>query len=659
MKDEEFHRIAVVGGGPRGLSVVERLAARLTAAPPAHGVEIWLIDPVQVGSGRVWRTDQPDWFLMNTVADEVSSFSGQPDGGPSRPGAGPSLAQWWQHVDADYPGPNSYAPRALHGRYMQFVLESVENHLPDGVLLHRVAAEVLDLTRTPAGRYELHCADGHVLDADRVVLTTGHAVPEPAGSQRELADFAAGHPSLTYIQGDSAADMPLDHIAPGTRVGVLGLGLSFYDVMASLTVGRGGTFAPDADGSLVYRPSGAEPVIVAGSRSGMPLPARGRNEKHHDYRYTTLLFTEARVRAGRTGEQLDFVTDVLPWLLAEVDLAYYATELTRRGGDGAAAFVQEALAAAGPETPDGGELRSPASARVPDVRAIALRHGVGSLPPLVLENLARPFAHRRYTSPGAFATDLLDALRTDLAHAEQGNVGSPVKAALDVLRDTRSVVRALVDFSGLTPASHRTDFLGWYVPRSSFLAAGPPRERLQQVRALLNAGCLRIVGPAARYETDPAGGRFRVSSPQVKDSEVLVETMIDARIPTPSLHHDPSALTRSLVEQGILTSYVNGKGPDAFDTGGVHVTGSPFHPVGRDGLADTGLYVLGIPTEHTRWFMQGGSSRPGFWTDFVQDADAIAADALLRDPVPDAPGLPAREAGTGPETFVTEQKAQR
>lgn len=26
--------------------------------------------------------------------------------------------------------------------------------------------------------------------------------------------------------------------------------------------------------------------------------------------------------------------------------------------------------------------------------------------------------------------------------------------------------------------------------------------------------------------------------------------------------------------------------------------------------------------------MQGGSSRPGFWTDFVQNADAIAVDIV-------------------------------
>ncbi|GHG60047.1 FAD/NAD(P)-binding protein [Streptomyces griseocarneus] len=628
------HRIAVVGSGPRGLSVVERLAARLAGEPARGPVEIFLIDPVQVGSGRVWRTDQPEWFLMNTVAGEVSSFSGTPDGGPARPGAGPSLAQWWQTAEPDtFAGPNGYAPRALHGRYMQFVLETVEAGLPPHAALHRVHGEVTDLERTVDG-YRLSLADGTWLDADRVVITTGHAKPELSGTQKRLAEFAAAHPGVRYIRGDSAADMPLDEIPAGSNVGVLGLGLSFYDVMAALTLGRGGRFTEGADGRLTYEPSGDEPVLVAGSRSGMPLPARGRNQKHHDFRYRTVLFSAARVRAESPDGVCDFTRDAMPWLLAEVELVYFRTQIRLSSGEErAAAFAADVLSAA--------------ERGVPDVRALAAPYGVDGLPPVDLESLARPFTGRAYAGPEEFAEDLAEALRRDLAHAELGNVDSPLKAALDVLRDTRGIIRELVDFAGLSPRSHRTDFLGWFVPRSSFLAAGPPMIRLRQVAALIDSGHLRVVGPDTSFEGEEDSGRFAVASPAVPGSRTLVDTVIDARVPTPDLHRDPAPLTRRLVERGIWTSYVNGRGDEAFDTGGVFVTRAPFHPVGRDGQPDEGLYVLGIPTEHTRWFMQGGSSRPGFWTDFVQDADAIAAHALTvpeREPVAVGTGVAAGRA---------------
>ncbi|NBE50614.1 FAD/NAD(P)-binding protein [Streptomyces boluensis] len=607
-------KVAIVGSGPRGLSVLERMAARLAASPVDEATDIYLIDSHQIGSGRIWRTDQPEWFLMNTVADEVSAFSGQPDGGPARPGAGPSLAQWWSAEEpAKYPGPNSYAPRALHGRYMQFILRTIEENLPENVRLIPVKATVDALTRTADG-YHLTLREGAHLTADRVVLTTGHTTPELTGNQRRLAAFAEQHPQLRYIAGDSAADMPLDSAPAGSTVGVLGLGLSFYDVMAALTEGRGGIFEDDGNGGLVYRPSGDEPVIVAGSRSAMPLPARGRNQKHHDYRYDHALFTTERILAHSRHGEISFADDAVPWLLAEVELVYYATTLTSRYGPGkSAAFEAEVVAAA--------------EAGVPDVVAIAAGYGLDDVPRIDLDGQARPFAGRHFDSPEHFERALTDALAADLAHAEAGNVDDPLKAALDVIRDSRAVIRALVDFAGLTPTSHREDFLGWYVPRSSFLAAGPPRSRLQQVTALLDCGLLRIAGPDTRFLPDAASGRFAVHSPYVAGSKVLVDTVVDARIPTPDVRLDPHPLTRSLREQGIWTSYVNhGADGDRFDTGGVAVTEAPFHPVDNAGTPDEGLYVLGIPTEHTRWFMQGGSSRPGFWTDFVQNADAIAAD---------------------------------
>lgn len=53
-----------------------------------------------------------------------------------------------------------------------------------------------------------------------------------------------------------------------------GLGLNFFDYMALLTTGHGGTFVRSGS-LLVYRPSGNEPRLYAGSRRGIPYHARG------------------------------------------------------------------------------------------------------------------------------------------------------------------------------------------------------------------------------------------------------------------------------------------------------------------------------------------------------------------------------------------------
>jgi uncharacterized NAD(P)/FAD-binding protein YdhS len=113
--------------------------ARLTEWPPARPVEILALDAVEVGRGRIWRTDQPEYLLMNTPAGEVTMFSGPPDAGPPRAGAGPSLGEWWQAVDPARGELHGYAPRALYGRYLRHVFDTVAAGLPASVRMRPCA----------------------------------------------------------------------------------------------------------------------------------------------------------------------------------------------------------------------------------------------------------------------------------------------------------------------------------------------------------------------------------------------------------------------------------------------------------------------------------------------------------------------------------------
>jgi FAD-NAD(P)-binding len=630
-------RVAVVGSGTRGISVLERLAARAAEEPADTRIEVSLIDDAEVGCGRVWRTDQSPWVLMNTAAGEVTMFSGPPDGGPPRAGAGPSLAQWWATVDPAQADPNGYAPRALYGRYLRFVLDRIEAGRPDRLVLHRVAARVEDLRQTSSQEWVLALSGGRQLTADRVVLATGHQVTELAAGQKSLADFAAARRGLGYIRADGTEKPALDRIPAGATVGVIGLGLSFYDLMAQVTLGRGGRFADDGSGGLRYLPSGREPVLVAGSRSGLPLPARGRNQKPADHSYRPVLFTMDRIRQARAAGQLDFTTDVLPFLMAEIDVVYCLTTARSRGDGGPEQALRHDLAA---------DVRRHGLDEA--IRRFRERLGLTDLPALNLEALGRPFQGRFFTSTADYHQAARQWIDHDLAEAALGNVEGPLKAALDVLRDVRSVLRAAVDFSGLTPRSHQEDFLGGFVPVSSFLSTGPPMVRLAQTRALLDAGVLTLAGPQTRFGIGE--DRFLVDSPQVKSPARAVDIMFDARTPTADLAADTSGLSRRLRARGVLTTYTNASGGSAFATGGVTVTSAPFHPVGLNGPDHT-LYVIGIPSEFTRWFTQVGSGRPRVWSGFTADADAIAADLLTAAPVPGenvTPRQPAMLLAGGP-----------
>lgn len=194
--------------------------------------------------------------------------------------------------------------------------------------------------------------------------------------------------------------------------------------------------------------------MAAGSRSGLPLLARGYPRKGPRYRYTPRVLTSStleqlRHRARSTGGngQLGFREHVFPLLMRELNHAYYSTHIRLRDGQHAADDFTAAYL-----TSDD------------DAKLIAA-HGVADVPHLDLEALARPFAGRRFTGPDEFSRALTELLRADVAAAALGNVDGPLKAALDILRDLRSVLRDAVEFGGLRPDS--CDFDRDVMPRVS------------------------------------------------------------------------------------------------------------------------------------------------------------------------------------------------
>ncbi|TCP66544.1 FAD/NAD(P)-binding protein [Baia soyae] len=609
-------RVAIIGSGPRGMSVLERLVARLIESESRESVEIYLIDDGYVGTGRVWSTEQSPHLLMNTVAQEISAFSGPWDGTEARPGNGPSFAQWWQLYREDYEQFGGYGPRAYYGEYLLYVLSAVESSLPSHVTLCKRSARVERLEETCRTQL-LYFLNSEILEVDRTVLATGHPNNRLQGFEKTLHDYAARTEDVMFMSGDSVADMNLSEIGPQQHVGIIGMGLTFYDLLAELTMGRGGEFITEQDGSMRYESSGCEPRIFVGSRSGVPVPARGFNQKPSDYEYHPAIFTRERAFCMIQKGEVHFDRDVLPLLEAEIGLVYAETKLRHEKGEDQARQLREYVIIHQVDSVEG---------------VSTFAHILGLSHPMTIDlyKLANPFRGCTFPSLDSFNEVLSSLLAADYEEAMRGNVDSPIKAALDVIRNSRSVIRVFVDFGGLHPHSHQNEFLRRFSPVSGFLSAGPPAFRVLQLQALIKAGIVTVIGPSVKFEpvaNEHESGIY-MSSPSVEDSTVAVKVVIDGRIPTTDITRDRSSLTQSLLEKGIYTPFVNRKRDAVFETGGVSVTASPFHPIRADQTIADRLYVLGIPTEHTRWFMQSGSSRPHKWIDFMIDADAIATDMI-------------------------------
>jgi FAD-NAD(P)-binding len=626
--------LCIVGAGPRGLSLLERICANARVLAPNTMITVHVVDPYPPGPGSVWRTNQDRHLLMNTVASQVSMFTDATVDMEGPLATGPALYDWasfltimspvdgyedWVLAEAGRLGPNSYSTRAFYGRYLEWVFARVVSQAPVHVRIrvHRRRAVGVHDSHDSGDLECLVLEDGtHLSGLHAVILAQGHLPTELDSTGRALADFATGH-GLRYQPPANPADVDLSAIRPGERVALRGLGLCFFDYVAVLTEGRGGSYVR-RDGHLRYLPSGREPVLYAGSRRGVPYHSRGENEKGPHGRHTPLVLTPAVIeglhaRAADRGG-IDLRRDLWPLVAKEVETTYYATLLTAlHCACGARRFRERYLA-----HPWGSA----------EERHTLDEFEVADEDRWDWEYIAKPYTGQRFSATEEFRDWLLRYLRGDLAAARAGNVSGPLKAALDVLRDLRNEVRMLVDHNGLTGRSHREDLDGWYTPFNAYLSIGPPASRVEEAIALIEAGVLVVVGPDLRLRADSDAGLFVLESPEVPGSRVTATTLIEARLPEPDLRRTTDPLLRQLLSTGQASAY-RITDPDAYpyETGGVAVTGRPYRLVDAAGRAHPRRFAFGVPTESVHWATAAGI-RPGVSSVTLTDSDAIARAAL-------------------------------
>ncbi|MBO1420287.1 FAD/NAD(P)-binding protein, partial [Streptomyces sp. FH025] len=266
--------LVIVGAGPRGTGLLERIAANATELLPAdRPLEIHLVDPHPPGAGRIWRHDQSPLLRMNSMAEDVTMFTDARSTieGPVRPG--PSLAEWARQQEEFTPyrevadpavqaelrtlAPTDFPTRRAQSAYLDWVFRRAVADLPPHVTVtvHRDTVHRID---GPAdGPQTVHLTD-RTLTADHVTLTLGHLDSAPHPRHAADAEFAARHGRFHLPPAYSAdAEAELARIAPGEQVVLRGLGLASVDLLAMLTEGRGGRFEPAGDGAaLRYLPSG-------------------------------------------------------------------------------------------------------------------------------------------------------------------------------------------------------------------------------------------------------------------------------------------------------------------------------------------------------------------------------------------------------------------
>jgi hypothetical protein len=632
--------VCVVGAGPRGLSVVERLCANERANPAHASLIVHVVDPSPPGAGTVWRAEQSRHLLMNTVSSQITVYTDESAKieGPIEPG--PSLYEWAQSLatrghhdpqtlaEAERLGENSYPTRAFYGSYLHDCFQRVVDGAPEHVTVKvhgSRAVAIADTHGVPGGPQGVRLADGTRLNRlDAVVLAQGHVPARLTSREARTASLARIH-HLTYVTPANPADLDLSRIQPGQAVLLRGLGLNFFDHMALFSAGRGGRFVREGE-RLAYVPSGQEPRLYALSRRGVPYQARGENEKGAYGRYFPKLLTPEHIGELRERTRHDggvrFGTHLWPLIQREVESVYYGALLTTRGRDAERdVFVERYLGL-------------PSDASSDDLLD---EYGVEASVRWDWAGLAQPTGSTVFTDRDDFQAWLVRYLERDVAEARAGNLSGPLKAALDVLRDLRNEIRLAVDHGGLEGNSHRDDLEGWYTPLNAFLSIGPPVSRIEEMIALIEAGVLTVMGPGTQVRIDTTDAAFVAQSDVVPGPPVRTTALIEARLPEPDLRRTEDPLLRHLLDTDQCTPYrIPGTHGSEYQTGGLAVTERPYRLLDGHGRAHPRRFAYGVPTESVHWVTAAGI-RPGVDSVTLGDSDAIARALLGLPPVAHVP----------------------
>ncbi len=574
--------LAIVGLGSWGMCVLERAVAR--ASRVETPVRIHVIEPGSLGGG-VYAMGQPDYLVLNNPCGQLSLYAA-PDG-EQPPHNAIGLFEWAVETGYQWVGhecritttgrpilPTDYLPRRLMGEYLVWFYESLVTNAPPNMEVIRHYASAVDISSV-GGREAVVLDNGRTLCVNHVVLTSGHTWNEEPVVDGSNVRFLRPYPVEFF-------DEP---VPAGQPVAVAGMGLVGFDLLTAMTVGRGGAFEEEGD-RLRYVPSGDEPVIYLYSRSGIPYCAKSAHGVDPYGSYRPVVCTPAAIAAltnpGGTSErhQVDFRHDLLPLLFGEMQSRYLTHAAFLKGGADEEDQVRRQL------------VRATATGDFDKV-VKGFEPVYGRFDPA---SYLFAGAGRTYASGDDYQAQVYDMVETDLEEALFVG-GSPVKAALEVLRILRDQLRLVIEFGGLTLDSY-LDFQANVRGRINRMEAGPPPLRSQQLLALLDAGVVRApLGPNPALTPEPDGRITLRSTELAEEVSVTVNGVVRGHLDLPSLARSSSPLLTRLYAEGRLVQMTYG------DTavGSVAVS-QDFHPYDACGRVQSHLSLLGVLTEGTRYF---------------------------------------------------------
>lgn len=614
-------QVAIIGAGPRGLAVAERL---INLADDKKQLDVQIYDPYAIG-GRVWDPfiQQNQLFLMNTVIEQITLFNDESIENGGKPLPGPNMLQWLEseasqfltkHTEFDrqyrhemlmLKQPGDFASRGMMGIYAAWYFEWLSRRVRSNHTLNFTKQSVSQVTPMASG-FHLELADGTPVLADYVIMALGHSDNQLTEEELFFKKFAQDK-QLQYVAPMHPAEADLSSFNANDRIIMRGLGLSFFDYLMALTVKKGGQFVRDDTHELIYNPSGREPHVIAGSRHGFPLHARGVNQKLASELYQPQFFTLPALDALRAAGDGHMIYADFEKLVVK--------ELTYK-------YLRNAIDSPDSQlTYDQAEALKKALLTSDNLTATAQKFGLDNIRPFDIDLIRNPA--RDLSDDVDYKAWFIDYLTADIQDARLGNKQAPFAGTFDILRDMRDRVRYVVERDYFS-ADEYEKFLTRFNPLDTLVSVGPPLERIEQLRALIKAGVFEVTAAGMHITTSDNEFVARDSRNQVFHGNVLIE----ARLGAINLAMSTNPLIANLRDKGLLTQPIRTREDGStYKLGAALIDRQTFEVVNNVGETIPHLYIYGMTLEGLKWF---GTviPRPGVNTLILREGAWIAERIL-------------------------------
>ncbi len=614
-------RIGIIGAGPRGILVTSQLFNQYKYnSDQSEPLSITLFDPYGIG-GRVWRPDQWEGLIMNTPTDQITLFTDETVTMTGKVFDGPYLAEWAPSDEAhkyliannysqaiidtaQHIGPREYAPRVLYGAYIKWFYDELLKIQPTEVTTKLREEQVVSSANNPDGSVTLQTESGY-FDFDKVVMNLGQQDNYLSPSEQKFAQYAEDN-HLRYLAPTHPGDANLDDIPAGEDVIIRGLGLSFNDYISELTLGRGGHFMRNNDGTLSYQPSGREPRMIAGSRRGIPYYPKAVSEKGYGEQLEPVFLSEKNMDAEAVNGKLSYAK-FIELLKLDMELYYYELLINDRYPSRNASEFRDRFIAS------------------TDRDVLLDEYKFDEADRFDWDYVLNPFRDVQAISTQNYQGIILNWLDDVTRDANMGSKTGPLGSALELLRDFRTQLREIVAQNRFSDTEYVTDFLKIFDPDNNFLSIGAPALRSEQLSALIRSGLVIILAPGMEVKTED--GWFITAAPKRNTDQFKSSTLLEARVPKPDLDITANPVLENLRDSGRARTRVMDVNGQEMHVASVDVDPKTDQVLDKAGNVQESLYIWGLPLENLR-YITTASPRPGVNDTALQTADKIAASVL-------------------------------